>query len=337
MSDIPSTTKQVVLAAIPQGMPKEPDFRLESVPTPSPNPGHVLVRTTWISVDPYMRGRITGRRSYVDPIPVGQPMVGGCVGEVVSSNEPSLQPGDIVSGMWEWREYATAPASQMLKIDPSEAPVSTALGILGMPGMTAYFGLIEICQPKAGETLVVSGAAGAVGSAVGQIGKILGLRVVGSAGSKEKCGRLRELGFDEAINYKTDKPYAEALKRTCPKGIDCYFDNVGGEFTDEVLLQMNDLGRVSICGQISQYNDRSGDIGPRPYWLTIVKQLRIEGFLVFRWFNRYSEGRVRMAEWLREGKLKYDETVYEGLESAPRAFIGLFQGDNTGKALVKLQ
>ncbi len=214
--------------------------------------------------------------------------------------------------------------------------MSTALGILGMPGMTAYFGLIEICQPKAGETLVVSGAAGAVGSAVGQIGKILGLRVVGSAGTDEKCERLRALGFDEAINYKTGKPYAEALKRTCPQGIDCYFDNVGGEFTDEVLLQMNNLGRVSICGQISQYNDRAGDVAPRPYWLTIVKQLRIEGFLVFRWMDRWPEGRAKMGQWLREGKLKYDETVYEGLESAPRAFIGLFQGDNTGKALVKL-
>jgi NADPH-dependent curcumin reductase CurA len=329
MSNIPSTTRQVILAAIPQGMPKESDFRVEAVPTPEPKAGEILVRTLWVSVDPYLRGRISGRRSYVDPIPVGGPMVSGCVGEVVSS-------GEIVSGLWGWSEHATVAASQVLKIDPSEAPVSTALGILGMPGMTAYFGLTELCQPKAGETLVVSGAAGAVGSAVGQIGKILGLRVVGSAGSDEKCARLRAFGFDEAINYKTGKPYAEALKKACPKGIDCYFDNVGGEFTDEVLRQMNDFGRVSICGQISQYNDLAGDVGPRPYWLTIVKQIRIEGFLVYRWFARWAEGRKQMAQWLREGKLQYDETVYEGLESAPRAFIGLFQGDNTGKALVKL-
>jgi NADPH:quinone reductase len=336
MSNIPSTMRQVVLAAIPQGMPKESDFRIESAPVPTAKPGEILVRTLWVSVDPYLRGRISGRRSYVDPIPVGDPMLSGCVGEVVLSNDPALKTGDTVSGGWNWSEYATAPAAHVLKIDPKEAPASTALGILGMPGMTAYFGLIEICQPKAGETLVVSGAAGAVGSAVGQIGKILGMRVVGSAGTDEKCARLRGLGFDETINYKTSKPYAEALKRTCPNGIDCYFDNVGGEFTDEVMLQMNNLGRVSICGQISQYNDRAGDAGPRPYWLTIIKQLRIEGFLVFRWMDRWPEGRAKMGQWLREGKLKYDETVYEGIESAPRAFIGLFQGDNTGKALVKL-
>jgi NADPH:quinone reductase len=336
VADIPSRTRQVALAAIPQGMPKESDFRVETVPTPRPQTGEVLVRTLWISVDPYLRGRVSGRRSYIDPIPVGGPMLSGCVGEVVDANGTGLAAGDVVSGMWEWRDIATAPAAQLLKIDPSEAPVSTALGILGMPGMTAYFGFTELCQPKAGETLVVSGAAGAVGSAVGQIGKILGLRVVGSAGTDDKCARLREFGFDEAINYRKDKPYAEVLKKACPQGIDCYFDNVGGEFTDEVLRQMNTYGRVSICGQISQYNDLAGDVGPRPYWLTITKQLRIEGFLVFRWMNRWAEGRKQMAQWLREGKLKYDETVYQGLESAPRAFIGLFQGLNTGKALVKL-
>ena len=261
-------------------MPKESDFRLESVPTPNPKPGEILVRTTWLSVDPYLRGRISGRQSYVEPIPVGGPMVSGCVGEVVASNDPALSPGDMVSGRWDWQEYATAPTSQVLKIDPTEAPVSTALGILGMPGMTAYFGLIEICQPKAGETLVVSGAAGAVGAAVGQIGKILGLRVVGSAGSDEKCARLRALGFDEAINYKTAKPYAEALKRACPKGIDCYFDNVGGEFTDEVLRQMNDYGRISICGQISHYNDIAVGHRSEAILADNHKQLRIEGFLV---------------------------------------------------------
>jgi NADPH-dependent curcumin reductase CurA len=205
-----------------------------------------------------------------------------------------------------------------------------------MPGMTAYFGVTEVCAPKAGETVMVSGAAGAVGSAVGQIAKILGCRAVGTAGTDAKVRHIKSLGFDDALNYRTDLPYADSLARTCPKGIDCYFDNVGGEFTDAVLGCMNVRGRMAVCGQISQYNDRSRDIGPRPFSQMIVRQLRVEGFLVSRWAGRFAEGREQMAEWLKQGRLRYQETVYEGLESAPRAFIGLFHGENTGKALVKL-
>jgi NADPH-dependent curcumin reductase CurA len=326
----------VLLAAVPEGMPKESDFRIEETRTPECPPNGLVVRTQWISVDPYLRGRMTGNRTYIDPIPVGQPMESGAVGEVVESQSPGFQSGDVVSGMWAWQEYAAVDAARVLKLDPAEAPVSTALGILGMPGMTAYFGLTQLCEPQAGETVFVSGAAGAVGSAVGQIAKILGCRVVGSAGSDEKVAFVKALGFDEVFNYKTAKPYAETLKSLCPNGIDCYFDNVGGELTDAVLQALNVYARVAVCGQISQYNNRAGDVGPRPYWPLIMKQIRMEGFLVTRWSDRWPEGRKQMAQWLKEGKLRYEETVFDGLESAPRAFIGLFTGENTGKALVRV-
>ncbi|MCX6621525.1 MAG: NADP-dependent oxidoreductase, partial [Acidobacteria bacterium] len=270
------------------------------------------------------------------PIPVGAVMESSAVGEVTASLHPDFQVGNIVTGLWGWQEYVAVDAARVQRIDPAEAPVSTAIGILGMPGMTAYFGFTELCRPKAGETVLVSGAAGAVGSAVGQIAKILGCRVVGTAGSAGKVQYLQSLGFDEAMNYRTDLPYAETLARMCPKGIDCYFDNVGGEVTDAVFPLMNLRGRVAVCGQISQYNDRSKDIGPRPFTEMLVKQLRVEGFIVSRWASRFPEGRRRMAAWLKQGRLRYQETVYEGLESAPRAFIGLFQGENTGKAVVSL-
>jgi NADPH-dependent curcumin reductase CurA len=256
------------------------------------------------------------------------------VGEVLVSDHPMFHPGEMVVGIWAWQEFAALNGNGLFRVDPAVAPVSTALGVLGMPGMTAYFGLLEICAPKAGETVVVSGAAGAVGSAVGQIAKILGCRVVGIAGSAEKCAYLQTIGFDGVLNYRTDSP--EKLTELCPDGIDCYFDNVGGVMTDAVLTRMNTFGRVSVCGQISIYNDRSRDTGPRPFGQILLKQLRVEGFIVSRWLSRWPEGQARMAEWLREGRLTYRETVYEGLESAPRAFIGLFNGDNIGKALVKL-
>lgn len=330
------TQRRIVVAAVPDGMPKESDFRLETAPVPECPDGGLLVHTRYLSVDPYLRGRLTGNRTYIDPIKVGQPMESGAVGSVLVSDTPEIHPGDLVTGMWEWQEFAAVDAKKVLKIDPLEAPPSTAIGILGMPGMTAYFGLIEICDPKPGETVFVSGAAGAVGSAVGQIAKILGCRVAGSAGAEDKLEYVRSLGFDGTLNYKTDKPYANKLKELCPDGIDCYFDNTGGELSDAVLRHMNVRGRISVCGQISQYNDRGSDIGPRPWWVLIMKQLRAEGFLVSRWHSRWPEARSRMAEWIREGKLTWRETVYEGIESAPTAFIGLFRGENIGKAVVKL-
>jgi NADPH-dependent curcumin reductase CurA len=330
------TMQAILLAAAPDGLPKESDFRIESVPVPECPPGGLLVHTRWLSVDPYLRGRMTGIRTYVEGFRVGQPIESGAVGGVLVSDTELFHPGDMVLGNWGWQEFAALEPRAVQKLDPDEAPVSTSLGILGVPGMTAYFGLLEICNPQPGETVVVSGAAGAVGSAAGQIAKILGCRVVGSAGTDEKVQWLRSLGFDGALNYRTSKPYGEKLQELCPKGIDCYFDNTGGDFTEAVLPLMNLRGRISVCGQISQYNDLSQDRGARPWWMMIVRQLRAEGFIVTRWFDRWPQARTVMAGWLREGKLQYRETVYEGLASAPRAFIGLFTGENTGKAVVRL-
>jgi NADPH-dependent curcumin reductase CurA len=316
-------------------MPQESDFRVEDSPIPECPEHGLIVRTMWISVDPYLRGRMTGNRTYIEPIAIGGVMESLAVGEVTESRSPAFQKGDIVTGLWGWQDYASVMGSRVQHVDESIAPASAYVGILGMPGMTAYFGLLEICQPKSGETVVVSGAAGAVGSAVGQIAKIHGCRVIGTAGSKEKCDYIASVGFDGALNYRTDRPYEDALRKLCPNGIDCYFDNVGGEVTDAVFGLLNVGARVSLCGQISQYNDRSKDIGPRPFWPMIMKQVRAEGFLVSRWASRFPEGQQQMAAWLRDGRLTFRETVYEGLESAPRAFIGLFRGENVGKAVVR--
>jgi NADPH-dependent curcumin reductase CurA len=329
-------SRRVKLVEVPEGLPKESDFLVEDVAVPECPLDGLLVKTRYLSVDPYLRGRIAGKKTYVDPIPVGNVMESGCVGEVVASRNGEFKVGEIVAGMWAWQDYVGVDVRRVQRIDAAEAPVSTALGILGMPGMTAYFGFTELCLPKAGETVVVSGAAGAVGSAVGQIAKILGCHVVGVAGTAEKVAFVKSLGFDGAVNYRTDKPYGAALAALCPKGIDCYFDNVGGEMTDAVLGLMNTRGRVAVCGQIASYNDRSADVGQRPYTDILVKQLRVEGFIVSRWGDRFPEGRKQMAAWLKAGLLRYEETVYKGLESAPRAFIGLFSGENTGKALVEL-
>ena len=330
------TMRRIVLAAVPQGMPVDSDFRFEQTPVPECPDGGLLVHTKWLSVDPYLRGRMTGIRTYIAPFESGDVIESGAVGEVLVSDNPRFHPGDVVTGTWGWQEFAALDGRGLIKLDPSLAPVTTALGVLGMPGMTAYFGLLELCAPKAGETVLVTGAAGAVGSTAGQIAKIHGCRVVGVAGSDEKCEYLRSIGFDAALNYRTDTPYAEKLAALCPAGIDCYFDNVGGEMTDAVLGLMNVRGRVSVCGQISMYNDPSRHTGPRPFMHILFRQLRVEGFIVTRWLDRWPEAQARVAEWLREGKLTYRETVYEGLENAPEAFIGLFRGDNVGKSIVRL-
>jgi len=329
--------RQFKLAARPVGMPKESDFSLVESPVPSPADGQVLVKTAFLSVDPYMRGRITGVRTYADPVNIGDVMEGGTVGQVVESKHPGFATGDFVHSNWGWQEYAAVNGQALRKLDPKLAPVSTALGVLGMPGMTAYFGFLEICKPQAGETALVSGAAGAVGSLVGQIAKIHGCRAVGIAGTDDKVAWLtKELGFDAAFNYKTAGDYATKLKEVCPKGIDCYFDNVGGAITDAVFLQMNTFGRMSICGQISQYNLVKPEPGPRVLGYVLVKQLQVEGFIVSRWASRWPEGIAQMAKWLAEGKIQYREDVVEGFENIVRAFIGMLQGDNTGKMLVKV-
>jgi NADPH:quinone reductase len=336
LGPLPSVNRQFKLAARPVGLPKESDFALVEAPLPSVADGQVLIKTEYLSVDPYMRGRITGVRTYADPTLPGDVMQGGAVGQVVESKAPGLAVGDSVVGFWGWQDYAVADAKMLQKLNPQLAPVSTALGVLGMPGMTAYFGFLEICKPQPGETVVVSGAAGAVGSLVVQIAKIKGCHVVGIAGADDKCVWMTdELGCDAAFNYKSVSDYSAKLKELCPKGIDCYFDNVGGAITDAVFPLMNTYGRISICGQISQYNLDKPELGPRLLGLILVKQLKVEGFIVFRWQSRYGEGIGQMAEWLKEGKLKHREQVVLGFENAAKAFIGMLQGDNTGKMLVK--
>ena len=334
---VPKINRQIKLAARPVGLPKESDFSLVDSPMPAPAEGQALVEITHLSVDPYMRGRITGIRTYADPVNIGDVMQAGAVGQVIESKTPELAVGDFVGGYWGWQEFAAVDPKSVRKLDPKLAPVSTALGVLGMPGMTAYFGFLDICKPQAGETVLVSGAAGAVGSLVGQIAKIKGCRAVGIAGTDDKVDWIvKELGFDSAFNYKKAADYGEKLKEFCPDGIDCYFDNVGGSTTDAVFPRMNTFGRISICGQISQYNLAKPEQGPRLLSQVLVKQLKVDGFIVTRFQSRFGEGIAQMAQWIKEGKLKYREQVVEGFENTPKAFIAMLQGENTGKMLVKL-
>ena len=329
--------RQITLAARPSGLPKESDFRLIESPIPTPGPGEVLVRTLYLSLDPYMRGRMSDAKSYAPPVQIGEVMVGGTICRVEQSNDPNFQPGDIVVANTGWQDYAAVKGKWMRKLDPSAAPITTALSVLGHIGLTAYFGLIDICHPVAGETVVVSGAAGAVGSVVGQIAKILGCRVIGIAGTDAKVRYLiDELGFDGAFNYKTTVDYRARIKELCPGGVDVYFDNVGGAITDAVLFNLHLHARVSVCGQISLYNLEKPEMGPRLLPLLIVHRAKIEGFLVSDYAPRFGEGMRQLAAWFSEGKLKYEETIEEGLENAPRAFIGMLLGRNTGKQLVRV-
>ena len=329
--------RQIVLAARPEGLPKPSDFRLVESPMPEPAEGQFLVQTNYLSVDPYMRGRISEAKSYAEPVPIGQVMVGGTVGTVVESRHPGFRPGEAVVGYWGWQDYAVSNGQGLERFDTSLAPISTALGVLGMPGMTAYFGLLEIGKPKAGDMVFVSGAAGAVGSLVGQIARIKGCRVVGSAGSPQKVDYLTgELGFDAAFNYKDLKDYPARLQAVCPNGIDVYFDNVGGPLSDAVFTQINVGARIVVCGQIDQYNATRPPRGPRLLWHLIVKRARAEGFLVFDFAGRVPEAQRQMAQWIKEGTVKYHESVVDGLENAAAAFIGLFHGQNLGKQLVRV-
>jgi NADPH-dependent curcumin reductase CurA len=330
------TNQQVLLAARPTGFPNPTDFRLVEAPIPEPADGQFLVGIAYLSVDPYMRGRMNAARSYADPQKLDEVMGGGAVGKVLASRHPGFAEGEYVVGMFGWQQYALSDGRGVMQVDPRLAPISAYLGVLGMPGFTAYFGLLDVCAPRPGETVVVSGAAGAVGSTVGQIAKIHGCRVVGIAGGDDKIRWITEdLGFDAAFNYKTESPY-QKLKELCPAGIDCYFDNVGGSITDAVLPLMNTSGRVSICGQISMYNLEKPETGPRLFPLVLVRTLKVQGFLVFQYASRYGEALPKLAGWLQEGKLKYRETVAEGIENAVSAFLGMLRGENIGKQLVKI-
>ena len=334
---MPKTNRQISLVSHPHGMPCESDFQLVEAPIPTPGPGEALVRALYLSVDPYMRGRISGQNGYAKMVEPGSVIVGGVAGQVLESNDPRLAEGDYVEGQLGWQEYAAASAKTLRKIDPKLAPVSTALYVLGMPGLAAYFGLLEICRPQPGECVVISGAAGAVGSLVGQIAKIKRCRAVGIAGSDEKVDYLTgEMGFDSAFNYRTAQDYDAKLRELAPNGIDVYFDNVGGPITDAAIGRLNQRARVGVCGQISQYNSEEPEMGPRWLGQLIVKQAKVEGFLVRQFSDRYEEAYRQLGNWLRDGKIHYRETVTEGLENAPKAFIGMLEGHNIGKQLVKI-
>ena len=326
--------RQFVLAARPNGMPTAETFKMIETPVPELKDGEVLVRALYLSVDPYMRGRISGMKSYAAPVEIGQVMVGGGVAKVVESKNPEFKPGDAVDIYMGWQEYAVSNGRGLRKLDPS-VPLSTAEGVLGMTGLTAYFGLLDVCAPKAGETVVVSGAAGAVGSVVGQIAKIKGCRTVGIAGGDDKVECiLNECGFDAAFNYKTTDNYSAKLKELCPNGIDIYFDNVGGPITDAVFGLLNVGARISVCGQISQYNNSKPEMGPRLLGALIVARAKAQGFLVSDYAAKFGPALAEMTGWVREGKIKYREDIVEGFENLPKAFIGLFSGENIGKRLV---
>ncbi|MGI6461711.1 MAG: NADP-dependent oxidoreductase [Candidatus Hydrogenedentales bacterium] len=330
------TNRQIHLAARPKGLPKESDFALVASEVPALQEGQFLVRTNYVSVDPYLRGLMNEGPSYMNPFNVGDLILAGAAGTVLESRHPDYAVGETLYGLWGWQDYAVSDGSNIYQFDTSLAPLSTSLGILGMPGLTAYFGLLEIGRPRPGETVFVSGAAGAVGSVVGQLAKIQGCRVAGSAGSAEKVAFLKTIGFDAAFNYKDVGDYAAALREACPNGIDVYFDNVGGALTDAVFPQLNPEARIVVCGQIDQYNALAPAQGPRLLWHLITKRARAEGFLVFQFAPRYEEAQNALARWIAEGRLTWRETIVDGLENTPRAFIGLFKGENLGKQLVRV-
>jgi len=328
--------RQFKLKTRPQGMVKRSDFDFVTAPAGEPGPGEVLVKVLYLSLDPAMRGWMNEGKSYVPPVGLGEVMRAGGLGRVVASNDAGLSVGDTVVGMTGVQEYAVLKASQMTKVDPRLAPLPRYLGALGMPGMTGYFGLLDICQPKEGETVVVSGAAGAVGALVCQIAKIKGCRVIGIAGGPDKCRYLtEELGIDAAIDYKNED-VNKALRDHCPKGIDVYFDNVGGEILEAVLGQLAFKGRISLCGAISQYNNVSGIQGPRNYLSLLINRGRMEGFIVFDYAARYGEAASAMGGWLAEGKLKAREDIVDGLETFPETLLKLFRGENFGKLIIRV-
>ena len=334
---VPNTNRAFVLREYPTGAPGPEHFELVKTPVPEPGPGEVLIRSIYLSVDPYMRGRLRPGPSYAKPQEVGKVMLGEVAGEVIVSNADHLAIGDFVAAEIGWQTHGTAAARDVRRLDPVVAPISTSLGVLGMSGLTAYFGTLEILAPKAGDTLVVTAASGAVGSVVGQIGKIAGCRVVGIAGSDRKCDFItKELGFDAAVNHRTSGDMSAALRKACPGGIDCYFDNVGGPITDAAFENLALWARVAICGQIAQYNDTRQAMGPRNLRHFLVKRATLRGMLIFDWRPRYSEGLARLSRWVEEGRIRYREDIVEGLENAPSALAGLMEGRNFGKQLVQV-
>jgi NADPH-dependent curcumin reductase CurA len=332
--------RQILLAARPEGAPTPEHFRFAETAAPEPRDGEVLLKTLWLSLDPYMRGRMSDARSYAKPVDVGGVMEGGTVSKVAASRHKDFAAGDIVLARAGWQEYAVSDGAGLRKLDPGRAPISTALGVLGMPGMTAYTGLNTIGQPKPGETVAVAAATGPVGATVGQIAKIKGCRAVGIAGGADKCRYLvEELGFDAAVDHRA-AGFADKLREACPGGIDVYFENVGGAVWAAVFPLLNDFARIPVCGLIAHYNDVAPPAGPNlaPQLMRAVltKRLTIRGFIVRDFAAQAADFERDVSQWLRAGKIKYREDVVEGLENAPQAFIGLLKGRNFGKLLVRV-
>jgi NADPH-dependent curcumin reductase CurA len=327
--------RQILLKSRPVGMPRLENFEMVELPAPEPGEGEVLTRTLFLSLDPYMRGRMNETKSYAAPVPIGGVMGGETVGEVVASRAPGFTAGDIVVGFGNWQDYAVLPAKSLRKLDPAAAPVSTALGVLGMPGRSAYVGLLDIGQPKAGETVVVSAASGAVGSVVGQIAKLKGCRVVGIAGGETKCRYVvDELGFDACADHRTPD-FAAALARACPNGIDVDFENVGGAVLQAIWPLLNNFARVVVCGLIAHYNDATPASSP-DFRYVLAKRLTIRGFIIIDHSARFDDFLRDVSAWVREGRIKYREDIVDGLEHAPEAFIGLLQGRNFGKQIIRV-
>lgn len=328
------TNKQILLASRPTGWVEEANFKLAETPVPQIADGQVLVRNHWLSLDPYMRGRMNDTKSYAAPVKLGDVMIGGTAGEVVASKHPKFAVGDKVVGMLGWQLYGVSDGTMLMKVDDRHIPLSAYLGTVGMPGVTAWYGLMDICQPKAGETVVVTAASGAVGSVVGQLAKMKGCRAVGIAGGAEKCRYvIDELGFDACVDYKAGNLWKD-IKAATPDGIDCLFENVGGEIFDTLLGRMNAFSRIALCGLIAQYN---GEPWPmKNIGSVLINRIRMQGFIVSEHMERWPIALQELGQGVATGKIKYRETVAQGLENAPQAFMGLLKGANLGKQLVKL-
>lgn len=328
-------TREICLVSRPKGWPSEADFESRDAEIGELSEGKVLLRVLWLSVDPYMRGRMNDVKSYVPPFKLGEAISGGGIAQVVESRDPRFQPGDFVSANLKWREFDVQPGETLRKLDPDQAPLSAHLGVLGMPGLTAFVGLRRIGELRPSDTVYVSAAAGAVGSIAGQIAKISGAKVIGSAGSDQKVRALLEMGFDSAFNYR-EVPVAKALSDYAPGGIDLYFDNVGGEHLEAALYHMSDYGRVVMCGAVSQYNLDNRPAGPSNLMLVVTKRLTLKGFIVSDHNDLYQPFLSEVSGWLRHGKLQYRHTEREGLSQAPRSLIDMMRGENLGKMLVKV-
>lgn len=329
--------KVILLNKRPHGKPTLSDFKITSEEIPTAKDGEILLKTAYVSVDPYLRGRMNDAKSYVPPFELNKPIQSGMIAEVTDSKHADFKKGDFVSGNLDWKEYQTSSGKYLQKVNGSDAKLSSYLGILGMTGLTAYLGLTEIGMPKEGETIVVSGAGGAVGTVVGQLGKLLGCKVIGITGSDEKVGLLTStFKFDHAINYKTTKDLKEAVKSACPKGVDIYFDNVGGEISDAVLANINKYARLPVCGAISLYNETKVALGPRLQPLLLTKSATMRGFIVGDFAEKFPAATKQLTALLRDKKLTFTETVVEGFDNIPQAFLDLFEGKNKGKMIVKI-